>query len=203
MTLCNRRGRRLNPGRPLATSSGRHGAANYYRALQTTTRWRRHSPRARRWWTARNDLSRSRATPATRFWRPRHSPSRLEQRYGSVQHLVAKHPADGCLRLQHRLLGLQTPENGQPPPRYFIFAVVPHPGVANPRPGCERQPNIEVAPWRNPRESLLDNSNDRESRSVQLNRAPYRVSRPAEGALPVTIVEHRHRRRRRRIVAQF
>ena len=201
--MCNRRGRRLNPGRPLATSSGRRGAANYYRALQTTTRWRRHSPRSGRRWAAHNHLSRRRTSSASWSWRTRRSSAHLKQRYGSVQHLVAKHPADGCLRLQHRLLGLQTPENGQPPPRYFVFAVVPHPGVANPRPGCERQPNIEVAPWRNPRESLLDNSNDRESRSVQLNRAPNHVSRPAEGALPVTIVEHRHRRRRRRIVAQF
>ena len=120
-----------------------------------------------------------------------------------MQHLVAEHPANGCLSLQHRRLGFQPPENGQPPIGYFFLPVVPHPRIANPRPGCEWQPNVVIASRRYPRESLLDDSYDCESRSIQFNRAPNRILRSAEGALPVAIIEHRHRRRRGRIVAHF
>src|SRR2546430_5483682 len=111
LTLCNRRGRGRNPGRSLAPRGRRHAAANYYRALRTPDWWWRHSSRAGRRRAAYNYLSRRRPSSTSRFWRARHS-SRLEQRYGSVQHLVAEYPANCGLSLQDGPLGFQPTEDG-------------------------------------------------------------------------------------------
>src|SRR5207237_10659559 len=147
-------------------------------------------PRSGRWRATHNHLSRSRNSSASRLWRSWHSCSRLEQRNGSVQHLVAEHPANGCLSLQHRRLGFQPPENGQPPIGYFFLPVVPHPRIANPRPSCEWLPNVVTASRRYPRDALLGDSSACAGRSIEFNRAPVRILRSDEGALPVDLIGH-------------
>src|SRR4029077_5028195 len=86
------------------------------------------------------------------------------------------------------------------PVTHVTLTVFPAHRIGNALRVGERQPNVVIAARSNSGESLFGYAGDREWDAVQLNRAADYVVRASEGALPVTIVQHRDRRGRRCVV---
>ena len=135
--------------------------------------------------------------------RSRHRPSRLEHRHRAVQHLVAENSTDGCLRLPQRHFCFRSPDNRQPPKRHVVLPIPPARRIADSRRHSQRQPNVVVASRRDTGESLFSHSHDRHRDAVHLNRPSDRIASAAKRALPVAVIQHRNRSRRRRIVARL
>jgi hypothetical protein len=86
----------------------------------------------------------------------------MEEGDGPVKHFIAEEAAHRRLRLRELCSGFEPTDNCEPPVTHIVLTVAPAHGIGDALRVGERQPNIVVATWSNPGESLLGYADDRE-----------------------------------------